>query len=60
MAIARARRLVRAPFILVGAYAPAMAARGTGSIISMAAQIGLAGGAAYSATKASLSAFTRS
>jgi NAD(P)-dependent dehydrogenase (short-subunit alcohol dehydrogenase family) len=54
---------VRAPFILVGAFAPGMAARGSGSIInlsSMAAEVGLAGGAAYSATKASLSAMTRS
>jgi NAD(P)-dependent dehydrogenase (short-subunit alcohol dehydrogenase family) len=54
---------VRAPFILVGAFAPGMAARGNGSIInlsSMAAEVGLAGGAAYSATKASLSAMTRS
>jgi NAD(P)-dependent dehydrogenase (short-subunit alcohol dehydrogenase family) len=53
---------VRAPFLLVGAFAPGMAARGEGSIInvsSMAAQVGLAGGAAYSATKASLSAMTR-
>src|SRR4029077_17921632 len=40
-----------------------MAKRGFGSIISvssMAGQIGLAGGAAYSATKASLAAMTRS
>jgi NAD(P)-dependent dehydrogenase (short-subunit alcohol dehydrogenase family) len=54
---------VRAPFILVGELAPGMAARGQGSIISvssMAAQIGLAGGAIYSATKASLSSMTRS
>jgi NAD(P)-dependent dehydrogenase (short-subunit alcohol dehydrogenase family) len=53
---------VRAPFLLVAALAPAMAARGSGSIISissMAGQIGLAGGAAYGATKASLSAMTR-
>jgi NAD(P)-dependent dehydrogenase (short-subunit alcohol dehydrogenase family) len=54
---------VRAPFLLVGALAPGMAARGAGAIVSvssMAAQVGLAGGAAYSATKASLSAMTRS
>ncbi|MCW3033298.1 MAG: family NAD(P)-dependent oxidoreductase [Solirubrobacterales bacterium] len=53
---------VRSAFVLVGAFAPGMAARGEGSIInisSMAAQVGLAGGAAYSATKASLSAMTR-
>jgi NAD(P)-dependent dehydrogenase (short-subunit alcohol dehydrogenase family) len=54
---------VRAPFLLVGALAPGMAERGKGAIVnvsSMAAQVGLAGGAAYSATKASLSAMTRS
>jgi NAD(P)-dependent dehydrogenase (short-subunit alcohol dehydrogenase family) len=48
---------VRAPFALVAAFAPGMAARGTGSIInigSMAGSIGLAGGAAYGATKAAL------
>ncbi len=48
---------------LVAALAPKMAARGSGSIISlgsMAGQIGLAGGAAYSATKATLAAMTRS
>lgn len=54
---------VRAPYLLVAALAPAMVVRGSGTIInlsSMAAQVGLAGGAAYSATKASLSAMTRS
>ena len=53
---------VRAAYFLVAALAPKMAARG-GSIInigSMAGQIGLAGGAAYSATKATLAAMTRS
>ena len=53
---------VRAPYFLVAAFAPRMAARGTGSIInlsSMAGQIGLAGGAAYGATKAALSSLTR-
>lgn len=53
---------VRAPFLLVGAVAPAMAARGAGSIInisSMSARIGLPGGAAYGATKAALEAMTR-
>jgi NAD(P)-dependent dehydrogenase (short-subunit alcohol dehydrogenase family) len=53
---------VRAPFFLVAAFAPRMAARGTGSIInlsSMAGQIGLARGAAYGATKAALSSLTR-
>jgi NAD(P)-dependent dehydrogenase (short-subunit alcohol dehydrogenase family) len=54
---------VRPGYFLVAALAPNMAARGSGSIISigsMAGQIGLAGGAAYSATKATLAAMTRS
>ena len=54
---------VRAPYFLVGALAPKMAARGGGSIVSigsMAGQIGLAGGAAYGATKATLASLTRS
>jgi NAD(P)-dependent dehydrogenase (short-subunit alcohol dehydrogenase family) len=54
---------VRAPYFLVGALAPKMAARGGGSIISvasMAGQVGLAGGAAYGATKAALASMTRS
>ena len=54
---------VRAAYFLVAALAPDMAARGTGSIIniaSMAGQIGLAGGAAYGATKATLASMTRS
>jgi NAD(P)-dependent dehydrogenase (short-subunit alcohol dehydrogenase family) len=53
---------VRSAYYLVAAIAPGMAKRGTGSIInlgSMAGQIGLAGGAAYSATKAALAALTR-
>jgi NAD(P)-dependent dehydrogenase (short-subunit alcohol dehydrogenase family) len=53
---------VRAPFFLVAAIAPGMAARGHGSIVSvssMAGGVGLAGGAAYGATKASLEAMTR-
>jgi NAD(P)-dependent dehydrogenase (short-subunit alcohol dehydrogenase family) len=53
---------VRAPFLLVGALAPGMASRGKGSIVSigsMAGELGLAGGAAYGATKASLSSMTR-
>src|SRR5207244_2955993 len=51
-----------AAFFLVAALAPEMAARGKGSIInvsSMAGQIGLAGGAAYGATKAALASMTR-
>jgi NAD(P)-dependent dehydrogenase (short-subunit alcohol dehydrogenase family) len=53
---------VRAAYFLVAALAPKMAARGIGSIISlgsMAGQIGLAGAAAYSGTKATLVAMTR-
>jgi NAD(P)-dependent dehydrogenase (short-subunit alcohol dehydrogenase family) len=53
---------VRAAFFLVAAIAPGMAARGRGSIISlssMAGSIGLAGGAAYGATKAALASMTR-
>jgi len=53
---------VRAPFLLVAALAPWMAARGHGSIINMssvAGQIGLAGSAAYGATKAALTSMTR-
>jgi NAD(P)-dependent dehydrogenase (short-subunit alcohol dehydrogenase family) len=43
---------VRTPFILVGAFAPGMAVRGHGSIVSsMAGGVGLVGGAAYGATK---------
>src|SRR3984893_16018433 len=54
---------VRAPFLLVGAFAPAMAERGAGSIInitSMAGRIGLPSGAAYGATKAALDSMTQS
>jgi NAD(P)-dependent dehydrogenase (short-subunit alcohol dehydrogenase family) len=54
---------VRSAYFLVAALAPKMAARGSGSIISlssMAGQIGLAGGAAYGATKATLISMTRS
>jgi NAD(P)-dependent dehydrogenase (short-subunit alcohol dehydrogenase family) len=53
---------VRAPFLLVAGFAPGMATRGRGSIInigSMAGAVGLGSGAAYGATKASLSAMTR-
>jgi NAD(P)-dependent dehydrogenase (short-subunit alcohol dehydrogenase family) len=53
---------VRAAYFLVAAIAPRMVQRGSGSIInlgSMAGQIGLAGAAAYSATKAALAALTR-
>jgi NAD(P)-dependent dehydrogenase (short-subunit alcohol dehydrogenase family) len=53
---------VRAPYFLTAAIAPKMVANGGGSIInvgSMAGQVGLAGGAAYSGTKATLAAMTR-
>jgi NAD(P)-dependent dehydrogenase (short-subunit alcohol dehydrogenase family) len=54
---------VRPAYFLVAALAPKMVAQGSGCIInvgSMAGQIGMAGGAAYSATKAALASFTRS
>jgi NAD(P)-dependent dehydrogenase (short-subunit alcohol dehydrogenase family) len=54
---------VRAAFLLVGRFAPAMAAKGAGSIInisSMAGRIGLPNGAAYGATKAALASLTQS
>ena len=54
---------VRSAYFLVAGIAPDMAARSSGSIISlasMAGQIGLAAGAAYGATKAALSSLTRS
>jgi len=54
---------VRAPYFLVAALAPKMAARGSGSIVnigSMAGHVGMPGGAAYGATKGALAAMTRS
>ena len=54
---------VQAPYFLVAAVAPQMAARGGGSIInvgSMAGEIGMPRGAAYGATKAALDSMTRS
>jgi NAD(P)-dependent dehydrogenase (short-subunit alcohol dehydrogenase family) len=54
---------VRAAFALVAALAPGMVARRRGSIInigSMAGSIGLAGGAAYGATKAALGSLGQS
>ncbi|MCW2608977.1 MAG: family NAD(P)-dependent oxidoreductase [Cryptosporangiaceae bacterium] len=54
---------VRAPYLLVAAIGPRMAARGSGSIVnlsSMAGTVGLAGAAAYGATKASLASLARS
>jgi NAD(P)-dependent dehydrogenase (short-subunit alcohol dehydrogenase family) len=53
---------VRAPYFLVAAIAPRMAARGKGSIVnvsSVVSTIGLPGAAAYSATKGALDALTR-
>jgi NAD(P)-dependent dehydrogenase (short-subunit alcohol dehydrogenase family) len=53
---------VRAPYFLVAAFAPGMAARGGGSIVnisSMAARIGLAPAAVYGATKGALESLTR-
>jgi NAD(P)-dependent dehydrogenase (short-subunit alcohol dehydrogenase family) len=53
---------VRSAYLLTAAIAPAMAARGSGSIVnldSMVGAVGLAGSAAYGASKASLSALTR-
>lgn len=54
---------VRSAYLLVAALAPGMAARGRGAIVSvdsMAGHVGLAGGAAYGATKGALTALTRS
>ena len=54
---------VRAPFMLVAAFAPKMVANGAGSIVnisSMSAKVGLALGSAYGASKAALESMTRS
>jgi NAD(P)-dependent dehydrogenase (short-subunit alcohol dehydrogenase family) len=54
---------VRAPFLLVGAFAPAMAAKGSGSIInisSISGRIGIPNAAAYGATKAALASLAQS
>ena len=53
---------VKAPFILVGALAPAMAARGHGAIVNvltMAARFGIAGMGLYGASKAALTLLTQ-
>ncbi|WP_406464905.1 SDR family oxidoreductase [Streptomyces sp. NBC_01622] len=53
---------VRAPYLLTAALAPAMIAKGSGSIVNvstMAARIGLPGLSVYSATKAALESLTR-
>ena len=54
---------VRSAYLLTAALAPVMAGNGGGVIVnlsSMAATVGLPGGAAYGATKAALVAMTRS
>ena len=53
---------VRAPYQLTAALAPAMVAKGSGSIVNvstMAARIGMPGLPVYSATKAALESLTR-
>lgn len=53
---------VRATYLLGAALIPGMADRGTGSVInlaSMAGTIGMAGGAAYGATKAAVASLAR-
>jgi NAD(P)-dependent dehydrogenase (short-subunit alcohol dehydrogenase family) len=53
---------VRAPFMLVAAFVPGMAARGNGAVISigsMAGSLGLTEGAAYGATKAAIASLSR-
>jgi NAD(P)-dependent dehydrogenase (short-subunit alcohol dehydrogenase family) len=54
---------VKGPFFLTAALAPAMAERGRGKVINIttaAAHAGVAGGAAYGASKAALALLTRS
>lgn len=54
---------VKAPFLLTAAYAPAMAEKGGGAIVNvstMVASRGMAGMAAYGASKAALESLTRS
>ncbi|QBJ91745.1 SDR family oxidoreductase [Streptomyces seoulensis] len=53
---------VRAPFLLVAAFVPAMLENKNGAIVnigSIAADLGMSGAAAYSASKAALHALTR-
>ncbi|MEY2848412.1 MAG: hypothetical protein RI885_1077 [Actinomycetota bacterium] len=53
---------VRAPHVLVGALAPAMVARGAGSIVNIGSwmsRVGLPFGAMYTASKAAVEQFTR-
>lgn len=54
---------LKGPFFLTAALAPAMAARGHGKVINIttaAAHAGIAGGAAYGASKAALALLTKS
>jgi NAD(P)-dependent dehydrogenase (short-subunit alcohol dehydrogenase family) len=54
---------VRATYFLTGLLAPAMLAKGRGSIVNvttMGASMGVAGASGFSATKAALTSFTRS
>jgi NAD(P)-dependent dehydrogenase (short-subunit alcohol dehydrogenase family) len=56
------RANVEAPYLLTAAVAPKLVAQGDGVIInvsSMAGTVGMAGGAAYGATKAAMAALTR-
>ncbi|GAB2930781.1 SDR family oxidoreductase [Rhodococcus aerolatus] len=53
---------VRAPFLLVAALAPGMAARGRGSVVNvttMVAELGMAGAALYGSSKAALALLTK-
>jgi NAD(P)-dependent dehydrogenase (short-subunit alcohol dehydrogenase family) len=53
---------IRAPYFLTAALAPAMIAKGSGSIVNvttMAAYVGMPGTSAYGATKAALGSLTR-
>jgi NAD(P)-dependent dehydrogenase (short-subunit alcohol dehydrogenase family) len=53
---------VRAPYFLVAAFAPTMAAHGSGVIVnvgSMVGQVGIPNSAAYAATKGALTSMTR-
>jgi NAD(P)-dependent dehydrogenase (short-subunit alcohol dehydrogenase family) len=54
--------LARAPFFLTAAYAPQMAANGGGAIVNVSTMVaarGMAGMAAYGASKAALESLTR-
>lgn len=54
---------VRAPYLLTGALAPAMAARGRGAVVNIGSingVLGMTGAALYGATKAALHSMTKS